>query len=193
MRKRSQMARCHLQGPTIYRGGRHSLELPAWEDRMASDTTFSAVVPTVSLSENTGGTPPASTAQERQQTVRLPAALDMRDLVALIVLIVLTASDITGVQYMGPAAFLYWTLGLLAFLLPCAFVTQWLARRFGRQGACDLWASHIVGIGASLFGMWGTVTNSLTSTISDSHWAALVVVTTLTVLAVGVICSKVLG
>jgi len=160
---------------------------------MASDTTFSAVVPTVSLSENTGGTPPASTAQERQQTVRLPAALDMRDLVALIVLIVLTASDITGVQYMGPAAFLYWTLGLLAFLLPCAFVTQWLARRFGRQGACDLWASHIVGIGASLFGMWGTVTNSLTSTISDSHWAALVVVTTLTVLAVGVICSQVLG
>ena len=81
------MARCHLQGPTIYRGGRHSLELPAWEDHMASDTTFSAVVPTVSLSENTGGTPPASTAQERQQTVRLPAALDMRDLVALIELI----------------------------------------------------------------------------------------------------------
>ncbi len=74
-----------------------------------------------------------------------PAVLTMRDLTALFVLTVVFIANVNGVQFAGPTAFLYWTLGLLTFLLPTAYVTQWLAKRFPGQGGIYLWAIKILG------------------------------------------------
>ncbi|MEO8971777.1 MAG: amino acid permease, partial [Ktedonobacteraceae bacterium] len=82
---------------------------------------------------------------------QLPTVLRTTDLTMFMVLTVLFVTNINGVQFGGPAAFLYWTLGLATFLIPSAFVTQWLARRFPGQSAPYLWASHILGKRWSFF------------------------------------------
>ena len=74
-----------------------------------------------------------------------PAVLTMRDLIVLFVLTVVFIANVNGVQFAGPAAFPYWILGLLTFLLPTAYVTQWLAKRFPGQGGIYLWAIQILG------------------------------------------------
>jgi len=78
---------------------------------------------------------------------KLPAVLGTPDLTIMLVLIVVFVSNINGVQFGGPAAFLYWILGLLTFLLPCALVTQWLARRISAAGggAPYQWVRHSLG------------------------------------------------
>lgn len=65
---------------------------------------------------------------------KLPAVLTIRDMTVLFVLTVVFISNSNGVQFGGPAAFSYWLLGLFTFLLPTAYVTQWLAKRFPGQG-----------------------------------------------------------
>src|SRR5947207_9103117 len=82
---------------------------------------------------------------------KLPTVLGTRDLTVLMLLIVLFIANNNGVQFGGPAAFLYWGLGLLTFLVPCAYVTQWLAQRFPGQGAPYLWAARILGPRWSFF------------------------------------------
>ena len=103
-------------------------------------------------------TPAKAGAPERDNTSSslkklepLPAILGTGDLVVLMVLIVLFVANNNGVQLAGPAAFFYWGLGLLTFLLPCAYVTRWLARRFPGQGAPYLWATRILGERWSFF------------------------------------------
>src|SRR5947209_16013639 len=81
----------------------------------------------------------------------LPAVLGKRDLTVMMVLIILFVANTNGVQFAGPSAFLYWAFGLFTFLVPCAFVTQWLARRFPGQGAPYLWATRILGQRWSFF------------------------------------------
>ncbi len=81
----------------------------------------------------------------------LPAVLGRSDLIALMVLIVVFALNTNGVQFGGPASFLYWGVGLLTFLLPCAVVTRWLARRYPGQGAPYLWAAQVLGPEWSFF------------------------------------------
>ncbi len=84
--------------------------------------------------------------EEQQKDVHtFPAVLTRRDLTVLMVLTVVFISNISGVQFAGPAAFLYWSLGLLTFLLPTAYITQWLAKRFPGQGGIYLWAVQILG------------------------------------------------
>lgn len=82
---------------------------------------------------------------------QLPAVLGTSDLIVLMVLVVLFVANNNGVQLAGPTAFLYWGLGLLTFLLPCAYVTRWLALRFPGQGAPYLWATRILGERWSFF------------------------------------------
>src|ERR1700737_543352 len=86
-----------------------------------------------------------------KQAESLPAILNTGDLTVLMVLIVLFVANNNGVQLAGPAAFFYWTLGLLTFLLPCAYVTRWLALRYPGQGAPYLWAARILGARWSFF------------------------------------------
>jgi diguanylate cyclase (GGDEF)-like protein len=83
--------------------------------------------------------------QERAATPALPAVLHGGDLTILMLLIVLFISNVNGVQPGGPAAFLYWGLGLLLFFIPSAYVTRWLAQRFPGQGAPYLWAARALG------------------------------------------------
>jgi diguanylate cyclase (GGDEF)-like protein len=81
----------------------------------------------------------------------LPMVLRTTDLTILMVLTVLFIANINGVQFGGPAAFLYWTIGVATFLIPSAYVTRWLARRFPGQSAPYLWATHILGRKWSFF------------------------------------------
>jgi diguanylate cyclase (GGDEF)-like protein len=92
-----------------------------------------------------------NTARSLRGVELLPAVLGTGDLVVLMVLIVLFVANNNGVQLAGPTAFLYWGLGLLTFLLPCAYVTRWLALRFPGQGAPYLWATRILGERWSFF------------------------------------------
>ncbi len=89
-----------------------------------------------------------STPHEGQQ---LPMVLRTTDLTTFMVLTVLFITNINGVQFGGPASFLYWALGLTTFLIPGAFVTQWLARRFPGQSAPYLWATQVLGKKWSFF------------------------------------------
>jgi diguanylate cyclase (GGDEF)-like protein/putative nucleotidyltransferase with HDIG domain len=82
---------------------------------------------------------------EPPDTPALPAVLSQRDLVVLLLLIVVSIFNTNNVQAAGPSAFAYWALGTLTFLIPCAYVTQWLGRRFPGQGAPYLWATRILG------------------------------------------------
>lgn len=82
---------------------------------------------------------------------QLPAVLNTRDLTVFMLLIILFISNNNGVQFGGPATFIYWALGLLTFLLPSAYVTRWLARHIPGQGAPYLWATHIIGANWSFF------------------------------------------
>lgn len=81
----------------------------------------------------------------------LPMVLRTSDLTMLMVLTVLFIANINGVQFGGPAAFLYWTIGVVTFLIPSAYVTRWLARRFPGQSAPYLWATHVLGRKWSFF------------------------------------------
>lgn len=118
---------------------------------MASHTTNQPFVPPGGFAENNGGSEAESLSRDSRAIVRLPAVLGMRHLVVLMVLVVLTVSNMTEVQFGGLAAFAYWLLALFTFLMPSAFVTQWLARRFGGQGSCYLWATRILGPAWSFF------------------------------------------
>src|SRR5947209_3045101 len=82
---------------------------------------------------------------DAQTGIRLPKVLSRRDLTVSLVLIVVYISNVTGVQFGGAATFLYWILGLLTFLVPCAYVTRWLSRFFPGAGASYLWAARILG------------------------------------------------
>ena len=99
-----------------------------------------------------GGSPgPGTSSISTKRAEPLPAVLSTGDLIVLMVLIVLFVANNNGVQLAGPAAFFYWGLGLLTFLLPCAYVTRWLALRFPGQGAPYLWATKIMGERWSFF------------------------------------------
>lgn len=100
---------------------------------MASSPTFTSAIEKQSLS------------READDEQHLPAVLKMRDLTVLFVLAVVFISNVNGVQFAGPAVFTYWLLSLLTFLLPTAYVTQWLAKRFPGQGGIYLWAVQILG------------------------------------------------
>jgi len=126
---------------------------------MASDWTTPPVVPTVNAAKNAGDTirntsidteglpflPPVPTSQGREDSTHLPAVLDIRDLTGFLLLAVLFVPAITSVQSAGPAAFLYWVLALVTFLLPSVFVMRWLVRHFPGQGAPYFWAIRILG------------------------------------------------
>ena len=114
---------------------------------MASDSLVQTPALPTPYSQDTEENRPTPTS-EREPTwplPALPAVLNTRDLTALMLLIVLFIANNNGVQFGGPASFIYWIFGLLTFLIPCAFVTQWLARRFPGQGAPYLWATRILG------------------------------------------------
>ncbi len=124
-------------------------------------STYPSDIPAAAVSQK-------SPLHEKKATLSLPAVLTIRDMTVLLVLTVVFISNTNGVQFGGPAAFSYWLLGLFTFLLPTAYVTQWLAKRFSGQGGIYLWAIQILGPRwgfISAFCAWISGTIAVVSTI----------------------------
>ena len=115
---------------------------------MTAQATHESLASSSSKEQLTNKDTSLATSHREQQ---LPAVLRTSDLTILMILMVLFIANINGVQFGGPAAFLYWALGTATFLIPSAYVTQWLARRFPGQSAPYLWATHILGKKWSFF------------------------------------------
>jgi len=64
--------------------------------------------------------------------------LNSFDLVVIFVALVLFIPNASTVQFAGSAAFVFWGLGFLTFLIPGAFVTAQLARMFPEEGSLYL-------------------------------------------------------
>lgn len=100
-----------------------------------------------SVAENSIAAPVDAMGTQTLDKQKLPAVLGTKELAVFLLLIIVFISNVNGVQFGGPATFLYWGLGILTFLIPSAYVTRWLALRFPGQGAPYIWASRILGPG----------------------------------------------
>src|SRR5919199_2605188 len=75
----------------------------------------------------------------------LPKVLGPFDMVAIFVAIVLFAVQGSVVQPAGPAAFIYWLLGFVTFLIPGAIVTGQLGLMFPGEGSIYVWTNKALG------------------------------------------------
>ncbi len=76
----------------------------------------------------------------------LPKVLNSFDMVAIFVAIVLFVSNAAGVAAgAGAAAYSYWILGFLTFLIPGAIVTGQLGLMFPGEGSIYVWTSKAFG------------------------------------------------
>lgn len=82
----------------------------------------------------------------------LPAVLSRKDLLVLFLLTVVFISNINGVQFGGPSAYVYWVLGITTSLIPCVYITRWLSKCFPGEGGHYLWT--VCTLGAH----WGFIT-----------------------------------
>lgn len=82
---------------------------------------------------------------ERVAGGMLPRVLNTFDMVAIFVSIVLFITNAAVIQSAGPAAFGWWIVGFLAFLVPGAIVTGQLGRMFPGEGSIYLWTQKAFG------------------------------------------------
>src|SRR5213076_2223694 len=75
----------------------------------------------------------------------LPKVLTTFDMVAIFVSIVLFITNAAVIQSAGPAAFGWWIIGFLAFLIPGAIVTGQLGRMFPKEGSIYVWTNKAFG------------------------------------------------
>ncbi|HKP40666.1 APC family permease [Mycobacterium sp.] len=75
----------------------------------------------------------------------LPRVLNTFDMVAIFVSVVLFITNAAVIQSAGPAAFGWWIIGFLAFLIPGAIVTGQLGRMFPGEGSIYLWTQKAFG------------------------------------------------
>ena len=67
------------------------------------------------------------------------------DLVAIFVGIVLFIINSAGLQFAGPALFIYWIFAFVTFLITGAFVTAQLGRMFPEEGSLYVWTQKVLG------------------------------------------------
>ncbi|MEA2277723.1 MAG: glutamate:GABA antiporter [Solirubrobacteraceae bacterium] len=84
-------------------------------------------------------------ASERIAPGMLPRVLGSFDMVVIFVAIVLFVVNASAVQPAGPAAFTYWILGFLLFLIPGALVTAQLGMMFPQEGSLYVWTQKALG------------------------------------------------
>lgn len=94
----------------------------------------------------------ATTSPEPQESIAervaggmLPRVLNSFDMVAIFVSIVLFITNAAVIQSAGPAAFGWWIIGFIAFLIPGAIVTGQLGRMFPGEGSIYLWTQKAFG------------------------------------------------
>src|SRR5579884_2220608 len=90
----------------------------------------------------------------------LPRVLTTFDMVAIFICIVLFISNSALMTGAGPAAYLYWLLGFVTFLIPGAIVTGQLGTLFPGEGSIYLWTHKALGDFAGFFAgfcLWGSL------------------------------------
>jgi amino acid transporter len=75
----------------------------------------------------------------------LPKVLTTFDVVAIFVAIVLFITNAAVIQSAGPAAFGWWIIGFVVFLVPCAIATGQLGAMFPGEGSIYLWTNKAFG------------------------------------------------
>src|SRR5689334_13622655 len=88
---------------------------------------------------------PDESVSERVAGGMLPRVLNTFDMVAIFVSIVLFITNAAVIQSAGPAAFGWWIIGFVAFLIPGAIVTGQLGRMFPGEGSIYLWTQKAFG------------------------------------------------
>src|SRR5436309_3298875 len=88
---------------------------------------------------------PGELLSERIAPGILPKVLGRFDMIAIFVAIVLFAVQGSVVQQAGAAAFVYWILGFLTFLIPGAIVTGQLGLMFPGEGSIYVWTNKALG------------------------------------------------
>lgn len=87
----------------------------------------------------------SSLISERMAGGILPRVLTTFDMVAIFVAIVLFITNSAAIQPAGPAAYGWWIIGFLAFLIPCAIATGQLGVMFPGEGSIYLWTHKAFG------------------------------------------------
>jgi amino acid transporter len=82
---------------------------------------------------------------ERIAPGMLPRVLSSTDMTIIFLAIVLFIVQASVVQPAGPAAFTYWILGFLLFLIPGAFITAQLGQMFPQEGSLYVWTQKALG------------------------------------------------
>jgi amino acid transporter len=82
---------------------------------------------------------------ERIAPGMLPRVLDSLDMSIIFLAIVLFIVQASVIQPAGPAAFTYWILGFLLFLIPGALVTAQLGQMFPQEGSLYVWTQKALG------------------------------------------------
>src|SRR5215831_16869182 len=75
----------------------------------------------------------------------LPKVLNTFDMVAIFVAIVLFITNAAAIQPAGPAAYGWWIIGFVVFLIPCAIATGQLGVMFPGEGSIYLWTHKAFG------------------------------------------------
>jgi glutamate:GABA antiporter len=75
----------------------------------------------------------------------LPKVLTTFDMVAIFVAIVLFITNAAAIQPAGPAAYAWWIIGFVVFLIPCAIATGQLGVMFPGEGSIYLWTHKAFG------------------------------------------------
>jgi amino acid transporter len=82
---------------------------------------------------------------ERIAPGALPRVLNSTDMSIIFLAIVLFVVQASVLQPAGPAAFTYWILGFLLFLIPGALVTAQLGQMFPQEGSLYVWTQKALG------------------------------------------------
>src|SRR5258708_10603728 len=93
----------------------------------------------------TGPELPGEFISERIAGGMLPRVLTTFDMVAIVVSVVVVLTNAAVIQSAGAAAFGWWIIGFLAFLIPGAIVTGQLGRMFPGEGSIYLWTQKAFG------------------------------------------------
>src|SRR5207244_11491144 len=81
----------------------------------------------------------------------LPKVLNTFDMIAIFVAIVLFITNASVIAVAGAAAYIYWILGFLAFLIPGAIVTGQLGLMFPGEGSIYVWTNKAFGVFLGFF------------------------------------------
>jgi len=164
--------------------------------------------PMQSVGDITNDTTPEVTLSDTQAAGHLPAVLGTRDLTVLMLLIVLFAANIQAISLVfgsfagNVTAYSALQVGTtvvwVCTIIQLFVLVLWLLSR--RKGRADvstrqhllLLSMPLVGVAASLVGIWATVSSSWLSAISNGHWVILVLGVTFISLFVGGISSELL-